>query len=85
MNIGGGTRVTLLDALAMLEQALGLKAKLSLGHTQAGDVRDTWADLGRAHAVLGYAPRTTAAEGLAREAAWIRDVYSERMRSCDPA
>jgi len=71
-NLGGGSRVTLLQALATLREATGLGQELDRQGTQPGDVRHTWADLSRAHDELGYQPRVSLAEGLAREAEWLR-------------
>jgi UDP-glucose 4-epimerase len=72
-NLGGGSRVTLLRAIQVLEEASGLRAEVRSEPTQAGDVRHTWADLTRARDDLGYAPRVTLEEGLGREAAWFRE------------
>lgn len=73
-NLGGGARVTLLEAIRRLEEASGLEAKRHGEGTQAGDVRHTWADLGRAAAELDYAPKVALQEGLRREADWLRTV-----------
>ncbi len=73
-NLGGGARVTLLEAIRRLEEASGLEAKRHGEDTQAGDVRHTWADLGRAAAELDYAPKVALQEGLRREADWLRTV-----------
>jgi UDP-glucose 4-epimerase len=71
-NLGGGARVTLLEAIREIEAASGLEARLHGEGTQAGDVRHTWADLGRAADELGYAPKVPLREGLRREAEWLR-------------
>jgi nucleoside-diphosphate-sugar epimerase len=39
---------------------------------EAGDVRDTWADVSLAQAELAYAPRRALADGLRREYEWLR-------------
>jgi nucleoside-diphosphate-sugar epimerase len=80
MNVGGGARVPLTEAIAMIERAMEMPATVEKRGSEAGDVRDTSADLTRAQALLGYAPRTAPAEGLAREAAWIRQLYSAAGR-----
>lgn len=71
-NLGGGSRVTLLEAIRELEAVSGLDAHLHGEATQAGDVRHTWADLTRATEELGYAPKVVLHEGLRREAEWLR-------------
>ena len=69
-NLGGGSRVTLLEAIRTLESVAGLTAEVRGEDVQAGDVRHTWADLSRAREELGYAPQVALEEGLRREAEW---------------
>jgi UDP-glucose 4-epimerase len=71
-NLGGGSRVTLLEAIRTLESVSGLTAEVRGEDVQAGDVKHTWADLTRAEEELGYAPQVSLEEGLRREAAWYR-------------
>jgi UDP-glucose 4-epimerase len=71
-NLGGGSRVTLLEAIRTLESVAGLTAEVRGEDVQAGDVRHTWADLSRARDELGYAPQVTLEEGLRREAEWYK-------------
>jgi UDP-glucose 4-epimerase len=72
INIGTGARVTLLEVLATLAGAMGVKADPVFAPARAGDVRDSVADISRARRVLGYEPRVSLAEGLARLVAWLR-------------
>ena len=71
-NLGGGSRVTLLEAIRTLESVSGLKADVRGEGVQAGDVKHTWADLSLATDELGYAPRVPLDEGLRRVAGWLR-------------
>jgi len=73
-NLGGGSRVTLLQAIDSLERASGCAAHLQGEDVQAGDVEHTWADLTLAADELGYAPRVDLDEGLRREAQWLREL-----------
>jgi nucleoside-diphosphate-sugar epimerase len=73
-NLGGGSRVTLLEAIRTLESVSGLKAEVRGESVQAGDVKHTWADLSLATDELGYAPQVTLDEGLRREAEWLREL-----------
>lgn len=75
-NIGSGTRITLNRLVALLEKALGVKAKVVFGPTKAGDVRHSLADIGRAQSILGYEPRITIEEGLRRTIAAFKDEFS---------
>jgi nucleoside-diphosphate-sugar epimerase len=71
-NLGGGSRVTLLEAIRTLERASGCSARISGQGVCAGDVKHTWADLTLATEELGYAPQVTLEEGLRREAEWLK-------------
>lgn len=73
INVGGGHRVTLLEALDLLADVAGRAPLLRMKGPEPGDARDTWADLRRAHEYLGYAPRVGLRDGLAAEWDWIRE------------
>lgn len=74
INIGGGSRVSLCDALATLEAVSGHICRRLLIPAQPGDARHTGADTIKAEKLLGYRPQTTLREGLA--AMWI---WSENL------
>jgi nucleoside-diphosphate-sugar epimerase len=69
-NLGGGTRATLLDAVALLASHLGVTVDTSPAEAPKGDVRHTFADTSRAQRELGFAPRVSLEEGLRRQIAW---------------
>lgn len=71
-NLGGGSRTTLFDAIKIMEEIAGRKAKLKRLARQQGDVRHTEAELARAKERLGYSPRVALTEGLAQQWEWIR-------------
>ncbi len=74
-NVGGGSQVELLDAIRILERALGVPAKLEYQPRQPGDPLRTRADASRMESELGFTPRTGIEAGLAAEAAWARGLY----------
>lgn len=74
-NVGGGSQVEVLEAIALLEGALGVKAKLRFEPRPPGDPLRTRADAARLRADLDYATRVGIADGLAAEAAWARGLY----------
>lgn len=74
-NVGGGSQVEVLEAIAILEGALGTKAKLRFEPRPPGDPLRTRADATRLQADLDYATRVGIADGLAAEAAWARGLY----------
>jgi len=72
-NIGGGTRISVLDSLDILSGIVGRKADVVFEEPQKGDVLRTEADTARARSVLGFAPGTSFENGLEREFMWVRD------------
>jgi nucleoside-diphosphate-sugar epimerase len=79
-NIGGGTQVRLLDALAQIEQLLDVEIEIEHLPEARGDVRRTCSDPSTAAAELGFAPRIGLEEGLARQAAWLPKATEQRER-----
>lgn len=72
-NIGGGSRCSVNQILATLEEILGRPIRRERRPSQPGDVRHTWADTRRARDILGFAPKVSLRDGLAQEVAWLRD------------
>jgi UDP-glucose 4-epimerase len=73
-NIGGGSRVSVNQVLAMLGRVTGLSIRRTPSQKQKGDMRDTCADTALARADLGFAPRVTLADGLAEQFRWLQAV-----------
>jgi len=71
INLGHNEPVALTELLAALEAALGRRAILDRQHEQPGDVPQTWADLAKAQALLGYRPRTSLHDGLRAFVDWL--------------
>jgi nucleoside-diphosphate-sugar epimerase len=71
-NIGGGARISLNDAIALLEGIAGKKAMKDQSGPQKGDVLHTWADTSAAQKDLGFRPQFHVKEGLRREFEWLR-------------
>jgi len=71
-NIGGGSRVSVNQVLATLEEILGRPIRRERRPSQPGDVRHTLADTSLARDLLGFVPRVSLREGLANEVEWLR-------------
>lgn len=69
-NVGGGARTTVADLVEMVGEALGERVEVRHSPTVPGDVRSTWADLGRAARELGYEPRVSLDEGVEAQVRW---------------
>ena len=74
-NVGGGSQVEVLEAIALLEKSLGRKARVNLEPRPAGDPLRTRADATRLAHDLGYATKVGIADGLAAQAEWARTLY----------
>lgn len=71
-NLGGGSEISLINAIHLTERITGRKAKLKRLDRQKGDVRHTRARLEQAHDKLGYFPKIDLERGLIEEWNWIR-------------
>jgi UDP-glucose 4-epimerase len=69
-NIGGGSRVSLVEVVELLGELSDRPLVIERGDRQTGDVRDTAADISAAALDLGYAPTVRIDEGLQAEWAW---------------
>jgi nucleoside-diphosphate-sugar epimerase len=73
-NIGGGSRVSVNDVLAMIERVTSRPPLVNVDAVQKGDMRHTYADTSRALADLGYAPTVGLEQGLAAEYQWLTGI-----------
>ena len=76
-NIGSDIEITTGQGIALVEEILGKKARLKKTPARAGDQLRTHADITKARAVLGYAPRVAPREGLAAQVEWAARRFSE--------
>lgn len=72
-NLGESQTTTLSDLIAAIETALGKTAKIERLPEQPGDVPLTYADIGKARRLLGYAPTTKIADGIPKFVQWYRE------------
>jgi UDP-glucose 4-epimerase len=70
-NIGGGSRVSLLDVFDLIGKVAGRPVIIERQPPQKGDMRDTYADTTLARADLGFAPTVTLEEGLTAMHRWF--------------
>jgi UDP-glucose 4-epimerase len=72
LNIACGTRATLNQIIAMVNELTQQKLAAHYGPPRAGDVRHSLADITRAKQILGYQPTVDTREGLRRTLEWYR-------------
>jgi UDP-glucuronate 4-epimerase len=71
-NIGNNRSEELTQMISLIEQACGREAEKRLMPLQAGDVRDTYADISAIQNDLGYRPTTSISEGIPRFVDWYK-------------
>lgn len=73
INIGTGTRVTILTLAEGLSKELGIDILPTItGQHRVGDIRHCWADISKARELLGYEPEVGIVEGIRRLVPWLR-------------
>ena len=74
-NIGNSRSEDLMRVVALLEEASGKKALLNPQPMQAGDVKDTFADISASARDHGFSPSMSIDEGVPRFVSWYRDYH----------
>jgi UDP-glucuronate 4-epimerase len=74
-NIGNSAPVALMTFIETLENLLGIPAQKEMRPMQAGDVPATYADVRALEEAVGFRPRTSLREGLARFVTWYRGYH----------
>ncbi len=69
-NLGNSHPVPLSTLIRLIEAALGRTAAIEPAPEQPGDVRLTYADIGKSQRLLGYQPRVAIEEGIERFCSW---------------
>lgn len=72
-NLGTETSITTGEGIRIIEDILGKKARMKMLPKRAGDQKETCAVIQKAKSLLGYAPTTTAYEGLEKEVLWYKN------------
>lgn len=72
VNLGESDTVPLSRLVQLLAAALAVEPLIEQLPAQPGDVDQTFADISRARALLGYDPRVRIQEGISRFADWFR-------------
>ncbi len=78
INLGGSETTKLKDLITGIADAMGISPEIEQLPEQPGDVERTYADISKAHDLLGYTPDTSIEEGLKKFATWVKDYYADR-------
>jgi UDP-glucose 4-epimerase len=71
-NLAGGSRISVLDVISILEELTGKKANLEHIEKQKGDVLDTYGDVTKANKIIGYSPKVGIKTGLETYVKWYK-------------
>ena len=74
-NIGNSNPTSLMKYINAIEDSLGLEAKKDFLPLQLGDVPSTSSNCSELESWIGYRPRTTVNEGVARFVNWYKEFY----------
>ncbi len=76
-NIGTGDSISLNKTISLLGEISGNQLEAKYEPPREGDIRDSLADIRRAHDILGYEPSVRFEEGLRRTFAWYQETQSK--------
>ncbi|HLO76332.1 MAG TPA: SDR family NAD(P)-dependent oxidoreductase [Magnetospirillum sp.] len=71
-NIGNNRSEKLMDFIGLVEQSLGIKAQYTFEPMQAGDVKETYADITAIQRDVGFAPTTPISVGVPKFIEWFK-------------
>jgi len=74
-NIGNNKSENLMDFISEVEKALGKKAKIDFQSMQAGDVKETFADIDAMRNDFGYEPTTGINVGIPLFVEWFKSFH----------
>lgn len=70
-NLGNCKRENLMYLVGCIEEAMGRQAQKEMMPMQAGDMKETYADIEHARTKLGFEPKTELAVGIRRFVSWL--------------
>jgi UDP-N-acetylglucosamine/UDP-N-acetyl-alpha-D-glucosaminouronate 4-epimerase len=76
INVATGGRISLNELLRVMNRIVGTHLGPVYQPARSGDVKDSQADISKAHSLLGYVPQVTLEDGLRRTLEWCRDERS---------
>jgi len=71
-NIGGGSRIKLIDTIRIIEEITGREANLVYTEPQRGDAKHTFSDVTKAKADFDYFPQVDVKSGLEKHYEWLK-------------
>ncbi|MEM9292049.1 MAG: NAD-dependent epimerase/dehydratase family protein [Acidobacteriota bacterium] len=78
-NLGGAETTALKDLVTWIAGELAVEAGIEYLPPQPGDVPITYADVSKAHRLLGYSPKVPIREGLRRFVSWYKAEHAPAL------
>jgi UDP-glucose 4-epimerase len=72
INVATAGRISLNRLLEVMSEIVGIRVRPIYEDARAGDVKDSQADISKAHRLLGYSPIVSLEEGLRHTIDWCR-------------
>jgi nucleoside-diphosphate-sugar epimerase len=74
INLGGGQKpISMNTVIGEIEKDLGKKAQIDQLDFHKADLKETWADIGKAKRLLDWEPKISFEEGISRTISWYRE------------
>lgn len=73
INLGSDQPIVLMDAIRLVEDLVGKKAKIDYRPRHPADVLATWADINKAKRLLNWRPYTQFQKGVAQLVSWYQN------------
>ncbi len=75
-NLGNNKSENLMDFINLIESELNLKAQIEFKPMQAGDVKETYANIKKSISMLSYSPKTDIKLGIQSFINWYKKYYN---------
>jgi len=83
INLGGHEQIKIIDLIRMMEGLIGKPAHIERLEAHKADMLANWADVSKAHRLLGWEPQVSLSEGVRRlvewynaEREWVREIQT---------
>jgi UDP-glucose 4-epimerase len=75
-NVGTGSGTSVVDLVDVLFKAAGTSVPIEFAPKRPGETQESFVDVSKAERLLGWRPKVTLAEGLARSFKWAADRHA---------
>ena len=84
-NLGNGKKIKLMQYIKIIENKLGIKAKINFKKLQTGDVKGTLSNITKAKKELKYNPKIKIEEGIDNYIKWYKKYYKIQWKYFIPS